>query len=287
MADRFVLHLGLHKTATTALQGFLADHAKQLMAAGVRYVPLHRMRSDVTPLVTSLEADKRAKLRLFLEGIKKPVALLSDENILGAPGDLMQGELYPFARNRIETFCQERPDAQITLAFTLREPQAFIASMYCEYLRHNPFVSFEHYIEGYDLEGFSYREVFGWLTDLPGRVKVRMVPFEPARGGGVQTIIRLLIEEACGRDPGIDLDAFPGTRSRSSFSVEELDIAGRIAAAGEPRTGQAFLNMLDNRGLRFGTMKLSPLDPDLAARLSARYEADLSVFSERGYSGRA
>lgn len=287
VSSKIVLHLGLHKTATTALQGFLADNSKKLMAAGVRYFPLNRMRSDITPLFTSQEASKRARLQVFLDSINKPVALLSDENVLGSPGDLMQGDLYPFARNRLVAFCEENPEAEITLVLVLRDPQAFITSMYCEYLRHNPFASFERYIEGCDVEGFSYLEVFSWLSDLPERVRVRIVPFEPDRGGGVEAIARLILREACRSDPDIDLATFPSTRSRSSFSVEELDLAARIVEAGEPRTGQAFLNMLDNKGLRFGSTKFAPFAPDLAVRLTARYETDLAAFAEQGHGAAA
>lgn len=282
MPRRHVLHLGLHKTATTALQEFLAGQNKALMAAGVRYLPLGRMRSDVTPLMTSLGTPQREQLRNLLEDIRKPAVLLSDENILGAPGDLMQGALYPYGRNRVETFCRERPEAGITLILVLREPHAFLVSMYCEYLRHNAFVSFGDYLSGFEVEDFSYARVFAWLTRLPKNVRVRLLPFEPARGGGVQTIARTVVEAACGTEHAVDYDAFPSARSRASYSAEELDFAGRLAAASDPQAARFFLNMLDGRGKRFGETRFAPLDPALAERLAARYDADLARFAEQG-----
>ena len=53
-------------------------------------------------------------------------------------------------------FCDQFADRRIQLFLTLREPAAFIASMYCEYLRHNPYLPFEDYVRGFDLAGFSY-----------------------------------------------------------------------------------------------------------------------------------
>lgn len=284
MPRKIILHLGLHKTATTALQSFFDRQARALAAAGAYYVPLKHMRSDVTPLLTSLDDGKRVRLALLVEGIDKRTVLLSDENILGSPGDITRGALYPFARNRLETFCDEHREAQITLFITLREPQAFLASLYCEYLRHKTFVSFADYVAGYDLEEFSYLEIFGWLMELPPEVTVRIIPFETARGGGVEMIARALVEAACGPEHGVDLAAFPTAKSRSAFSVEELGLAAEIAAQADPKTAQLFLNMLDARGRRFGTTRFAPLPEELAARLEARYDADLAAFAERRHA---
>ena len=53
MPETLILHLGLHKTATTALQEFLAGEPRALLAHGVVYPRLARMRSDLTPLIAS------------------------------------------------------------------------------------------------------------------------------------------------------------------------------------------------------------------------------------------
>ena len=42
--------------------------------------------------------------------------------------------------------------------------------MYCEYLRHNPYLAFEDYVRGFDLAGFAYAAVFDWLFALPRHV---------------------------------------------------------------------------------------------------------------------
>jgi hypothetical protein len=281
MPQSFVLHLGLHKTATTALQDFLMGQSKALLAAGVRYIPLGRMRSDVTPLLTSLEDGKRFRLASFLEAINKPCVLLSDENIIGTPGDIMEGSLYPYARNRVESFCDEQQGRSITLVLTLRDPHAFFASLYSEYLRHNAFVSFSEYFAGFNIEDFSFLEIFGWLAELPPHISVRVIPFEAAHGGGVENIARAIVEAACGQDHQVDFAAFPKVKSRSSFTVEELEIAADIAKTADPRTAQHFLNMLDGRSQRFGTTRFEPLSAELARELSSRYEADLAAFAAR------
>ena len=279
MPETLILHLGLHKTATTTLQDFLAANVKALLGHGVVYPGLARMRSDLTPLIMSADKPDRAELARFVERSEPPVLLLSDENILGAPGDIVGGRLYPFGENRVRRFCDQFADRRVRLFLTLRQPAGFIASMYCEYLRHNPYLSFEDYVRGFDLAGFSYGTVFDWLFALPPHVTVTVTPFEETRGGGVRVITERLLEAACGPGHGIDTAGFPESRSRSSFSVEELKTAATIAGRAEARTAQFFLNMLDARGGRFGTTRFEPLPPATVAALDARYGQDLTAFA--------
>ena len=145
MPETLILHLGLHKTATTALQDFLAGETRALVAHGVAYPRLARMRSDLTPLIASAAKPDRAALGRFVDKVRQPVLLLSDENILGSPGDIVGGTLYPYAENRLRRFCDQFASRRIRLFLTLREPAAFLASMYCEYLRHNPYLGFADY----------------------------------------------------------------------------------------------------------------------------------------------
>ncbi|RYG91693.1 MAG: hypothetical protein EON58_18785 [Alphaproteobacteria bacterium] len=280
MSDKIVVQLGLHKTATTSLQDFLLSNAAILAREGTFYVPLQRMRGDITPLFWCAEKSRRAQLSRFIDGIEKPCLLLSDENILGTPSDIAHGGVYPYARTRIESFCGEHAEKQIVLLLTLRDPYRFLLSMYSEFLRHNEFIPFEHYIGGISLAGFSYRKIFGWLKDLPGNVRTRIVPFEPANGGGVVSIARTLIEECSGPNSAIDPEKFPAEKSRSAYSKEELELAAEIASRADPRVTQFFLNLLDARDKRFGSNKFEPLDSGLVATLNARYQKDLIWFRE-------
>jgi hypothetical protein len=279
MPATLILHLGLHKTATTALQDFLAAESRALAARGVACPRLARMRSDVTPLVVSAAKPDRAALGRLVAKVRLPVLLLSDENMLGAPGDLLGGALYPYGENRIRRVCEQFADRRIRLFLTLRSPAAFLASMYCEFLRHNPWLPFADYVGGLDVADFAYAESFDWLFALPRHVAVTVTPFETARGGGVRTIASRLLDAACGPGHGIDLDRFPAARSRSAYSVEELDLAAEVAARADPKTAQAFLAMLDSRGRRFGSTRFDPLPAGTAAALEARYERDLEAFA--------
>jgi hypothetical protein len=280
MAKKIIIHLGLHKTATTSLQEFLQGNAGKLLRRGVRYIPLQRMRTDVTPLFWSVDKSRRAKLTELLDAIDQETVLLSDENLIGTPGELTQGGLYTYAGNRVRTFCEDMKDSRITLFLTLREPHLFLTSMYSEYLRHNDFVSFEQFLTGFDIPGFSYAKAFAWLRKLPSNTRARVIPFEAAEGGGLVRITREIIEEACGPDSDIDLAAFPSQKSRSSYSKEELDLAAEIARQSCPFMSKVFLNALDARDRRFGQTRFQPLSSAVIADLTSRYRSDLASFAD-------
>jgi hypothetical protein len=276
MAGKIILHLGLHKTATTSLQDFLQAHARVLAGNGVRYVPRQRMRTDLTPLFLNLDRGRRARLTLFIEEVERDTLLLSDENIIGSPSEIAEGALYPYARNRIESFCEENAGKEIIIFLTLRDPSRFLLSMYSEYLRHNEFAPFDKYVGSINLRAFSYRKIFGWMRKLPSNTSVRFLPFEAAHGGGVVPITRALIEEACGTESCVDPETFPTTKSRTAYMWEELELGAEIARRAGPLVAQGFLNMLDNRGRRFGTTVFEPLPAKVVSALSERYLKDLS-----------
>lgn len=277
--QEFFLHLGLHKTATTALQEFLQKNLTNLLHHDVRYIPLQRMRADVTPLLSTVDKAKRTKLFSLLESFPNKRILLSDENILGTPGDILSGALYPYARNRVETFCEEAGDRPVTLFLTLREPGAFLTSMYCEFIRHNEFLTFAEYISSFDVDGFSYAHVFRWLGKLPKNTRVHVIPFESSLGGGPDVIMRRIVHELVGQDSRVDFSLFPNKKSRSSFSLEEMELASDIARRAGPRMAQVFLNALDARDKRFGDTRFSPLPPALSELLQARYAEELAAWA--------
>jgi hypothetical protein len=276
--QEYYLHLGLHKTATTALQEFFHINSANLLSHDVRYIPLKRMRSDITPLLVTAKKDKRNKLFKLLEKFPNRRILLSDENIIGCSEDILSGTLYPFAENRVQTFCEEAGERPITLFITLREPAAFLTSMYCEYIRQNEFIAFEKFIASLNLEEFSYAHTFKWIKDLPKNTRVHVTPFEKTVGGGIPVIMNRIITEVAGANSRVDIKMFPERISRSSFSREEIELASDIARRAGAKMAQVFLNALEGRALRFGHQKFSPIELDIENKLNNRYLKELEDF---------
>jgi len=277
---KLILHVGLHKTATTSLQDFLRDNMGKLLNQGTQYFPLKRMRSEITPLMISAGREEQVSLKRIFKRFSKSKFLLSDENIVGSPSDILTGTLYPFSESRILRICKEFSDSEIRIFVTLRRPAAFLTSMYCEYLRQNPFMTFDAYVENFDTPAFSYAKIFDWIRELPNNSTAVFTPFEKELGGGIKRITDDLLTAACGVDHGVDLSTFPDSKSRSSFSHEEIELANEVANRVDPDTARFFLNMLDNRNSRFGSTRFDPLPADLVAELDERYSKDLETLRQ-------
>jgi hypothetical protein len=278
MSQQFFLHLGLHKTATTATQNYLLKISDHLLANDVLYIPLHKIRTEISPLICSMRSKQLHILFELLESFSNKKIILSDENILGGTGVLKDGNLYCNAKNRVVSFCKEAGRRPVTLFLTLREPGPYITSMYCEYLRHGDFITFADYIRNFNLENFSYARIFAWLKKLPRNTRVIVIPFEaPPEQNLLATAARIL-KETIGLNAMSVLPPFPESKSRSSFSLEEIDLATTIAKQAGGKMPREFLARLDALNCRFGHTKFAPLDSGLVERLRERYQQELDDF---------
>lgn len=279
MARSFVIHLGIHKTATTSLQQFFAGNQKQLRSVGVEFTPLNHMRNNVTPLIRSMTKHERTYLAQIVDSTTSPTIFWSDETILGWTHDVKAGALYPYARSRAHRLCDEYPNADFQFVLTLRSPSRYLASMYCEYIKHNPFESFDEYVSGFDIEAFSYKDLFFWLYELPQNATTIVIPFEEKYGGGVDKVAQEVIRLSCEHSPNIDTSGVTSMRARVSFSHEEINLAQHIAAQAGPLAAKHFLQIIENNKLRFGTTRFDPLPRPVASALEEVYLKDLSYFA--------
>lgn len=201
MVEKFVIHLGIHKTATTSTQRFLDNNRHLLKSAGAAFIPLKQMRENVTPLIRTMTKAGRASLAKLIAKTEQPVILWSDETILGWTHDIKAGTLYRYGELRAAQFCTEYPDVRFEFVLALRSPSAYLASMYCEFIKHSPFEGFESYVDTFDYKRFSFRNIFDWLYDLPENASTTIIPFEKKYGGGPERVVETLIEAACDGPP--------------------------------------------------------------------------------------
>lgn len=272
-----VLHIGLHKTATTALQDFLKAQLPALEARGATYVPLGAMRKRFTPGLQKIGPDTLADLGAFLAKRPEQAVVLSDENIAGIPREALRDRLYARAGARVRAILAAARPRPATVVVTLREPGPFLVSLYCEYLRHNPFLAFADYTQAMDLEGFSFAGRFRWVRAHDLGATAVVLPFEETRGGGLRAVADAVLTAACGPGHGVDLGALPTARSRATFSAEEIALFADVAARAGPAVAHDVVGSLERHGARFGATRYAPLPEATTARLRARYEADLTA----------
>ena len=287
--NSIVLHIGIHKTATTSMQEFFLEHQHTLAKNQVRYIPLKQMREHLTPLINHAVTDSTARQQLSeeLNAQQDKTLLLSDENIIGTPGEITRHQLYMYAEARVTNLIQAVSPRQVHLFLTLREPSEFLVSLYSEFLRHRPFLPFKKYVGSVDLGSFSFARTLGWVRSLPTNATLHVLPFEPSLGGGLERVTSMILNAACANSQSIDASSMPKTRSRSSFTQEEIQLFEKIHTAAGARAVKDFVNMIERRGHRFGRQRYQPLPSGTALKMATRYRSDLAWLSSASKSSSA
>ena len=194
-----------------------------LRAAGVGYVPMPAVRSEVTrrlgPAGFGLG---RAVNALLHEHQDCERLILSDENILGGlrPSRLT-GSFYSGVRSRLGRLKRKlgRNDVKIFLA--IRSYDEFISAMYCEYIRHNSFTSSDSYLANVDFQSLSWTRLIADLVKIAGDENVVCWSFEdfPAIEdkvfGALTGGLAHLVER-------------PEEKLRESLSADAVDLLGKL-----------------------------------------------------------
>ncbi len=276
--ERLVIHLGLHKTGTTAVQDYLESNSSELLKRGAAYISLERMRREVTPLFYYPDDEKRDAAKRLFHSFPTRSLILSDENIAGGVDDIAEGALYPVARHKLTATIEAFTDLEIHVIVALRNPVELIPALYSEYLRFFDFVSFQTYVANFDVASASLWDTFGWIRSLPSNVTTHIIPYETRFGGGVPKVAATIVRAATGTSLGFDFRSLYEARARVSFTAEEIELATLVQNKSNGRVARLLLNSIDDAAARFGESRFSPIDGAMATRLSQRYEDDLAKF---------
>lgn len=169
MTPRIHVHLGAHKTATTYIQNTLEKNLDRLNAQDIDFIPLQEMREQITVSAVRNDAEGVNQIRTAVHDrlCAKPrtrLLILSDENLVGFPGNLVRdGALYPRISENVASLMEALSDFDCYYYFSVRSYETFLPSMYAEILVHRPFLTFFEYMATVDPETVSWRHVIGRL----------------------------------------------------------------------------------------------------------------------------
>jgi hypothetical protein len=174
------LHLGAHKTATTYVQKALDQSREALRADGVGYPPLDRMRSTITRRLDFAALGLAgATTRLLNEYSDCERVIFSDENIIGGLKPARGTKtFYGRRRARIGSLIRRLRPNPVKIYFAVRSYEQFVSAIYCEYIRHNPFVDARSYLSRLNLPEFSWIDVIATLVELVGAQSVTLWRYE-------------------------------------------------------------------------------------------------------------
>jgi hypothetical protein len=217
------LHLGAHKTATTYIQKALDQSREALRADGVGYPPLDRIRSTITrQLDFAAFGLAGSTTRLLNEYSDCERIIFSDENIIGGLRPARGTKIfYGRRRARIGSLVRRLKPNPVKIYFAVRSYEQFVSAIYCEYIRHNPFVDTDSYLSRLNLPDFSWTDVVATLVELVGAQSVTIWRYEdfPA-----------LEEDVFGALSGgrADLVDRPAVRLRESLSAEAVEALHKL-----------------------------------------------------------
>ena len=239
---RLVLHIGVQKTATTAMQQFLQANARALRPFLTVYTPrkgspaqhLGRKAIDYTLAPSDqTEADFVAAIEAMKQVLDRVTGtvLISHENLVGAPpGSFGQPRLYPFIDRIVglldRHFAPYRPE----YAYYTREMPAWKRSV------HNQIVKTDGYLGDWDEYAALVAPITGWdafhdrLCAAAGADRVTRFRLEDqidARRPGLQLLRHLGVPEKRLER----LDPINGLRNES-LNAGALEFMRRANAAG-------------------------------------------------------
>jgi hypothetical protein len=194
---RLVLHIGMHKTGSSAVQHALVRNRHLLRAAGVHY-PLARARngrrlSKQSDLGVAIAHEKdhasphphfgpaRDRINQLFEGAKRaPLTVVSAENLSGE---------HPCYAEAFRPFAGE---LDVRVIVVLRDHADWAVSFYAQMVRNRDVREARCFAEWCDdvwtQAHLDYPSILGWWTDVFGRDALRVIRYN----GGVSVVPEVL-----------------------------------------------------------------------------------------------
>lgn len=235
---KIALHLGVHKTASTFMQDAFAAGQGMLAARGVAHVPTPEFRRSVTrllrpgpegdPAVADRQRQGAEALGAVLAAADAPRILLSDENLIGTPPEIVESQrLYPRAATRLAALAPLLAGHEVEIFVALRHHGQFARSVYGESLRSN-------------LRHFVSPEAFrdGWLAGAPSWLPLieaacAAFPNAPVTAWNFMNFKKdpqRFLNLVAGLDPAVEFDTTQANH-RPSLSHDAIEALIDIGAA--------------------------------------------------------
>lgn len=282
------IHLGAHKTATTHLQETLTAVRPALAARGLDYIPnpLVRERKLARTLWTRrplarLPLVGPMHMRDAIETVVTPLRLgpdtvvLSEENILGIPDQILEQPFYPQAAQSVGRLASLAGRAKLVLFLSIRGYDTLLPSAYAESLKFRP-----PRPGGFDTRRLL-AETPSWY-DLVAQIHRAApgVPLRIWRQEDYRANAQAIMSEVCGLDLGPlpDISDPSWTRSPTAEGIHAAEAlpTGLTMAERRERVGEIYAAA--------GGERFRPFAEEERSALRARYAADL-VRIERDFPG--
>lgn len=272
MKPEIILHLGVHKTATTHIQSRLWNSREKLLSHGIQYIGLNELREIMTSKLGGGRSASEIVTALapFMDAEK---LVISDENILGGTDMPGSKKLYSSAKDRLSVLVGALNQYKITAHITLRDYADYLISRYCESLRHYKYRSFSTYYKNTDFAAVSWLDL---LDDIraAGCNNLIVSDFNYAIRNNDEYLSRML-----GVDFQLDDATDSASTRRSKMSLETIRILNALNKHYPVPLVKKIMNMLDNHKQISPVTPFNPFDEDVLERLKANYSEHMQVLN--------
>lgn len=277
------LHLGAHKTATTYIQSQLSLNSKRLNSEDV-FIPMDRSRKTLTRAVKGKKwhfKNRRTLLRKLPELKGFSTLIISDENLLGIPNNLRDGTMYDNLHSdclKIKKFLDDG-ETEFFIYFSIRNYRKFAVSVYCECLRHNPFIHFDDYISSLNIDNFNWLRLYHVITEVFGEGSVKLHDFDQFEP---MTLLDHLTP------PNFSAKLYPlennAELSRSTPDKELIDLLAYSSELFNPELAGKLFELIEESGLNLLMKSGHRFNPknNFLEELDALYNKHYKEISEMG-----
>ena len=245
------IHVGLHKTGSTAIQRYLAQASKEL-GDGLVYLRARNERFSVGDGVDIPTSSEQWRSLTGKALATHREIVISHEGILGSPwGD---SEIYLGAKERVEQISEAFTGlTDFQLVIYLRPQHQWLESVYTQAIQQGEVVSPQTFVAGsLEAKYLRYSRLIGDLTPILGVDRLIVRPYV-AGGNVVEDFLKIL-------DRPSHL-GFVGSQSENvSISPGQVELLRRLngikGTLGKDRPGRRFFQDIDvgNRGGAFSVL---------------------------------
>ncbi len=226
MRKTLVLHIGMHKTATTSIQSHLLHHRAMLRQMGVEYIPglvkIARLIRNRAPMTEESVRELQAHIEPLLS-LQAPILLGSAEAFFGRfmakPPVMINSHACASDLKRIlEPF-----GLDVKLFAAVRRQDTWLESAYQHSVKWNYDLTFDEWHAQLDLDLFHWDRLLDGFAEQFGKANLHVHPYErlfKPDGEGVRRLYRLF-----GAEHLADPKTFP--RSNPGISKRWLEVLRR------------------------------------------------------------
>ena len=293
MTRKIIIHCGAPKTGSTSFQHLLYDNRDRMLKAGFYYPAVSRKKreaDDIRILLSSLKGDANnkkalARIRKLVERLfeenKAHTLLISHEGLLGKPAFKGNRTFLPKAEDSARLISEALKDYDVQVRFFIRDFAGFLPSWYVQQVRMGNEMTFDDFARAYHFDKATWAPAVASLRRHFGAERVEVYDHAD------------LVKDA----HGVFSRAFPevmaalGEAGRAPPNKNISIGRGMVDAyrrwngmAGKLGWSQSSRKTIQHIGRRyvllpferFSKSEKIRFDAETAARMTARYKADIA-----------